>query len=67
VSVLAGIMSERAAGTPQFKPNEACGHAFATLHVGRQLLSEYRGHRDPRTTRRYARINAAHLRETVGK
>ena len=54
-----------AAGTPRFKPNECCRHAFATHHAGRQFLSEYLGHRDPKTTRRYARINAAHLRETI--
>jgi integrase len=61
------LRAMRRAGTPQFKPNEACRHAFATLHAGRQFLSEYLGHRDPKTTRRYARINAAHLRETIGK
>ena len=65
-NVLFRAMDE--AGTPQFKPNEATRHAFATHHIGRvgkDLLSPYLGHRDAKTTDRYARIDTSKLRPVV--
>jgi site-specific recombinase XerD len=43
-------------------------HAFATHKLGKaglELIGAYLGHRDTRTTERYARIEASHLRAVV--
>ena len=62
------LSAMKRAGTPQFRPNEAMRHAFATHRIGRvgkDLLSPYLGHRDQKTTDRYARIDARRLRAVV--
>jgi integrase len=56
-------------GRPRYPENEAMRHAFAThaAAAGVELLrlSEFLGHSDPRTTRRYRKLGAAAFVEVV--
>jgi integrase len=53
----------------RFKPNEALRHAFGTGAVNRGVALDkagaYMGHTDPRTTKRYAKLDSAGLRDVT--
>ena len=59
------LQAMKDAKVPQYKPNEALRHAFATNTIGRvgqELMQPYLGHTDPKTTGRYRKLAPEHLR-----